>query len=218
MFLSLNEVAQDPTVITNYQWWDLFYKAIGIIGVIAALFTAGIGVKKYFYEKNRDVFIKRLNEVYAPLYGLLIKQETFRRIYLPNSSIISEPILTLTSTNTQHSYNFELGRFFLTKEESRPGVLDRKEFIKALNSTNKGLARPNLLNLIYQYEMLIYLEELNTNDEKWDKATSEKVRIELLLIREIVWGYRETVKLLDLDDNHTLNSEEDFFAEALKTN
>ncbi|NOV02323.1 hypothetical protein [Paenibacillus planticolens] len=84
--------------MNSYQIWDVIFKGLTSLGVVAALITACIGVSKYRYEKNRDVYVKRLNEVYAPLYELLIKQETFRKMYFPDRSIIAEPIITLTHT------------------------------------------------------------------------------------------------------------------------
>ncbi|MDQ0875706.1 hypothetical protein QFZ77_004365 [Paenibacillus sp. V4I3] len=99
------------------------------------------------------------------------------------------------------------------QENEEQGILDRKKFIQVLTETNRGLASQTLLNLLFRYEMLIHLEESNIHDEKWEKASDEKVRIENLLIDEIVYGYKETVKLLDIDDNHSLSMLVDFFEE-----
>jgi hypothetical protein len=61
--------------------WDLFFKFIAL-GV--SLITVLIALRKFHYEKNRDYFLKRLNEVYTPLFSLIIKQETFRDVFFRN--------------------------------------------------------------------------------------------------------------------------------------
>lgn len=87
------------------------------------------------------------------------------------------------------------------------GVLDRQDFIKALNDTNKGLGSPELLRLISEYEILVYLEEhLEKDSEKWKRATEEKVNVELLLLKEIVKGYTNTRKKLRIGNNRNIEN------------
>ncbi|MDQ0888224.1 hypothetical protein QFZ81_003312 [Paenibacillus sp. V4I9] len=135
--------------------------------------------------------------------------------------LLYAPILTTTNRKVKQTVDLFNSKVIDHQENEEQGILDRKKFIQVLTETNRGLARQTLLNLLFRYEMLIHLEESNihdekwekASDEKWEKASDEKVRIENLLIDEIVYGYKETVKLLDIDDNHSLSMLVDFFEE-----
>ncbi|MCW2278717.1 hypothetical protein [Heliophilum fasciatum] len=169
-----------PQIIINNSTSSLTMNIINSLGVIIALIGAWISVKKYFHEKNKEVYEKRLNDVYSPLFGYLVKQEKFRELYVPNFNRKGFPILTSNKTE----------------------LLDRKKFIESLNKTNFGLARPNLIILINIYELLVNLEEtLEENSPEWEKASAEKVKVENELYEEILDGYIETTKRLKLDDN-----------------
>jgi hypothetical protein len=181
--------------------WPIIFQGISSLSVIAALIGAVITVRKYIYEKNRDIYIRRLNEVYAPLYGLIMKQEKFREIYIPNVPLEKAPILTSKTRTVKQTIDFSSGTITNTSEEkTAKGLLDRKAFLEVLNDTNKGLARPQLLKLIYEYDLILYMEE-NTEEgsEYWEKATTEKVNIEQALVKEIIDGYEETIYKLGLD-------------------
>jgi hypothetical protein len=183
--------------------WTTFFQGVASLGVIAAFITAIFTGKKYFYEQNRDIYIRRLNEVYAPLYGLIMKQEKFRELYTPDLDIDTVPILTSTKQTIKQNINLLTGSITMTaeKEQTTSGLLDRKAFLKVLNETNKGLTSPKLLRLIYEYDLIIYMEE-NTieGSHHFEKATNEKVKIERELVREIVYGYEETINKLKLDN------------------
>jgi len=195
----------------NWVWsLDLVIRALSLIGVIATLITAVIGVRKYFYEKNRDVYIRRLNEVYAPLFVFLVKQEQFRQVILPHLKRDEFPILTLVKKTIKNSVKFKAdGKHEISNDEKEEtlSIMDRKNFLKVINETNKGLASANLLVCISQYEMLIYLEEsLSEDDPRWKEATSIKVNVENKLIDEIVRGYIKTLKKLKLGEENSLKS------------
>ncbi|KKM09561.1 hypothetical protein SY88_18370 [Clostridiales bacterium PH28_bin88] len=180
---------------------DTFIK---IAPIFIAGLTALVAMWKYFYEKNRDIYEKRLNEVYAPLYGYLVAQETFRKLYIPNVEVKTAPILTSEKSIVNTQFSLSTGK---VKQETRTeaGFFDRKNFIRVLNDSNKGLARPKLLLLIKQYEVLVYLEE-NTQEEseQWKKATEKKVDVEYELFKEIVDGYESTVRFLRLDGSENI--------------
>lgn len=213
MLLSLAQQSIEKVQSTNWDWsWDLIIKAFGLLGVIGGFIGVILSIQKYLYEKNRDVFIKRLNEVYAPLYGLISKQEIMRRLYFPQVTLEEAPIITTVNRKSTQKIEFkENSDVKVTGSSSESvGILDRKQFINALNEANKGLARPNLLKLINEYEVLVYLEEtLDSEDDKWMNATSEKVKVELMLIKEIVYGYKEAVAKLGLDDDHSISMADD---------
>lgn len=164
-----------------------------------AFVTALVGLYKYFQEKNRTMYERRLNEVYAPLYGFLTAQETFRQLYLKDLPIHEAPILTMEKKKVQTTVNLSDGTTSVSKSV-KSIILDRKNFINTLNKTNMGLAKPDLLIAIKQYEMLVYLEE-NTNEEtdEWREATNKKVEIEYKLFKAIVSGYSDTIYTLGLD-------------------
>jgi len=191
--------------------WDIIIKAIAVIATTA---TAIIGVSKYFYEKNRSWNERRLNEVYAPLYGLLVKQETMRHLYFPHITVEKAPILTSEKKTTNQSFQFSSEGVKVSSSESSggAGILDRKAFIEILNNTNKGLARPKLLILINQYELLVYLEENTEKEsEQWKKATTKKVEVENALFKEIQYGYEDTIRNLKLDDAGQIYNLETYF-------
>ncbi|PRA04845.1 MULTISPECIES: hypothetical protein [unclassified Paenibacillus] len=182
--------------------WDIFFKAVGSTTVVVGAVTAYFAGKKYFYDKNRDLHLRRLNEVYAPLYGFLVRQEQLRDIRMPDIKRIDAPILTLTSVKSKQTTTFGESGFSINSEESEETleIADRRNFLGVLNSTNRGLARPELLLILNKYEMLIHLEELKVRDEKWRKATAEKVKVEIELVNEIVNGYLESVQKLDISN------------------
>lgn len=165
--------------------WELVFKFC----VLAATFmTAIIGLKKFQYEKNRDYYLKRLNEVYTPLFSIIIKQETYRNIYLDiNPDIKYPPLLFSTSIEGDVYTSFD-------------------DFEKVIDSINKGLARPILLIRINQYKqirelMSYYVEQNkkgNPNKKVLDKIHIELNRLSLDLRNEIVDGYKECIKKLNL--------------------
>lgn len=162
---------------------------------------AWITILKYFGEKNRQIYERRLNEVYAPLYGLVVRQEKYRQLFIPNHSFEEVPVLTSESVQTKVSFEFKKDGISVSQNESTTvGFLDRKQFLNILNDTNMGLARPRLLELIHQYHLLIYLEENAAREsDHWKKATSEKVSVEIKLVQEILEGYMQTLKKLGID-------------------
>jgi hypothetical protein len=152
-----------------------------------------MAVKKYQYAKNRDYYLKRLNEVYAPLYSIIIKQETFRQIYSTINPAIQIPSILFTESIKGDIY------------------ISFKDFEKVITSINKGLARPKLLIIINQYKQLIDLREFyaqnlsdyTTQNEKTVKneIISNTKYIEQELKLEIIDGYKECVKKLNLESS-----------------
>jgi hypothetical protein len=193
-----------------WDWsWDLTIKAVSSLTAFGALITAIFAGAKYIYEKNRDVYIRRLNEVYAPLYGFLIRQEQLREIKFPHITRKEFPILTLSSKKVKRTITFGDGKRVDTTSEEKEEILsivDRKNFIKIFNDTNKGLARPELLLLIHKYEMLIHLEESTEHDEDWERASAAKVLVENEIFDEIVSGYIETIRKMDMGDRKSLKN------------
>jgi hypothetical protein len=174
----------------GFDWQTVFSLGSVIIGLLG-LFG---GILTYNYQKKKEFMERSLIEVYAPLYMLLCKQEKVREMFLPTSIIKEAPIITMTRKVTEKNVDFKSGRVSKVsyKKREEKGLIDRKDFINAFNETNKGLASPELLRLISEYEVLVYLEEkLEKDSDEWRKATEEKVNVEYLLLKEIVRGYEE---------------------------
>lgn len=234
----LTVITETAKVVETQNWawsWDLVIKAVGLVAIVATFITSLIGASKYFFEKNRDVHLRRLNEVYAPLYTYLVKQESLRKIIMPSSKRKETPIITLVNVKRTQKLNIIAGEpISVTNSETEEtlSIADRKNFIKLLNETNMGLARPDLLLLLSQYEMLIHLEEFlphsggidfkakkedkqyNEDDTKWIQATEEKVEVENKIFDEIIQGYLETLIKLQIDKKSRFETVKNFFKEA----
>ncbi|MFS0890657.1 hypothetical protein [Peribacillus frigoritolerans] len=179
--------------------WQLI---INLLGVLAVVFSAFAGVFAYNVQKNREFNERRLNEVYAPLYILVCKQEVLRKLYLPNHNIKEFPILTTTKTTTTERLQANSISRSVSEEV---GFIDRNDFIKTLNETNQGLADSELLRLITEYKILVHMEEtLPEESNQWSLATEEKVLVEYSLVKAIVEGYVYTVKKLRLGKNRNI--------------
>lgn len=73
-------------------WGPLLIAAIGII----------VGYHQFKRQLNRSMCEKRLSEVYAPLIGLIAKQEFFRQWYPEELSFESAQIIELVRKKEQH--------------------------------------------------------------------------------------------------------------------
>ncbi len=173
--------------------WKLLFQGITSIGVLVALVTAFFAAKKYYYEKNRDVFIRRLNEVYAPLFGMVVMQEEVRSSFMNDYPFTIAPILSLNTVKEK-----------ISKEgytrENIPGIIHRNKFVEHLKNVEIGLATPKLLELINRFELLntMVIEKEYTVENKKD-LEERLVSIEMDLILEIVNGYYNTIEKLDVD-------------------
>lgn len=208
----------------TYQILDLIIRLLSSIGAL----IAGTAVYwKWHEEKNRQIYESRLKEVYAPLMKLLIRQETFRKIYMPDFSIEKAPILRVVKTT--ESVTIKNGEMVKEINETT-GALDRELFIKELNKSNYGLARPNLLSLISQYEFLVEIEnesrkvlqtiiprqmpedveEIKRIEElpqykSFKSVAKSRTDIERKLVQEISSGYNETINKLGMDKSQGIN-------------
>lgn len=166
---------------------------------LVVLFTAIGGYLKYRESKNREIYEKRLKEVYAPLFQLIARQELLRKIALPNISVEEAPIISITKRITNQKLNF-WGKITFTSESKESKIWSREEYINTVKGINSGLASPSLLTLISLYEAAVYLED-NTDkfSDIWYKSTIIKTKIELDLYEEILKGYNECMRKLKLD-------------------
>lgn len=178
--------------------WKLLVDTLTMLGVYAGIY---IGWHSYAFQKNRDYHEKRLDSVYAPLYGLLCKQEVIRELYLKDHSHEKYPILEFTTYKIKSNVNLFTKESKEVSKEVIATVLEKKAFINVLNESNKGLASSELLRLLNEYEMLLYLEEKLADNQDLAKAQSKTVKVEHELVQEIINGYSESMRKLKLDKN-----------------
>jgi hypothetical protein len=176
--------------------WKLFFQGITSVGVFATFLGAIFVVKKYYYEKNRDIYVRRLNEVYAPLFGMVIKQEEVRKSFMNNYSFTAAPLLSLNTIKEKFSKEGY-------SRENTPGIIHRDKFIKHFSEIEIGLTSPRLLELMNRFEVLnsmIIDKEYNADNKS--QLEERLVDIEIELIVEIVNGYYDTIKKLDIDKTY----------------
>jgi hypothetical protein len=175
--------------------WKLIFQGITSLGVFASFIGALVAVRKYYYEKNRDIYIRRLNEVYAPLFGMVVKQEEFRQSFMNDYPFTKAPLISLNTVKKISKQGYS--------REEVPGIIHRDKFNDCFNNIEKGLARPQLLELINKYQILDHiLIEKKYNVERKDELEEKLVDIEAQLILEIVNGYYETIDKLEIDKHY----------------
>lgn len=174
----------------SYYFFDVVTKLVSGIGTI----IAGIFIyMKWSDEKTRKLYERRLEEVYAPLVGILIKEKTYRDF--------DEMVCFDFFDENECGYALYI-------KKTRKDILTFFE-----NNTMKwGLARPELLSLYTQYKILLenYLAGhekgehwfLNYNGRAYSKnedLDNKCSNVEDLLINEIIDGYNECIKKLSMD-------------------
>lgn len=160
---------------------------ISIISLMATFLTIILGLSQFKKQLNRNIYERRLTETYAPLMGWIAKQELLRK---KDESKLNYDVCPVI--NVEYS-NKDTGEIYT--------LIDRKHLIELGGKINLGLASPKLLKLIKEYELIVELEDKCTNiEEIFNWATNRKVPIEKKLVFEIIKGYKETAKQLNIDD------------------
>lgn len=158
-----------------------------------------ICIYKYIQIKNRDFRINILNNVYAPLYMLVVRQEIYRKILEENLDIEEYPVLEYMNTK-QEAVFVKKG---VINEMTHSKPISRESFMEALNKVDISLASHRLITLLSMYKGAIELEEsLDTDneDEKdiYLRAMIIKNDIEKDLLKEIIDGYRQIYSKLKI--------------------
>lgn len=128
---------------------------VSLIASICAALGVIFGMWRYFVDRNRSIYERRLNEVYAPLYVLVIKQEMYREFMVPELSRHEYPILTVRVIKDHLQ---SLAHPTINEKVSGEGepYLHRDRFIDACK--NFGLARPKLLKYMAEFQLLVQME------------------------------------------------------------
>ncbi|WP_196601015.1 hypothetical protein [Pectinatus frisingensis] len=211
----------------SYFFFDLIIKLVSGIGtIIAAVFI----YIKWKDEKTRKLYEQRLQDVYAPLMTLVIRQEEYRKIDSPDLDRNRFPILTEIITKYSQNMKFSSKGVSITNSETKklPGLVSRERFVEILDEKKYGLCRPQLLLYITNYKLILEIEEIKKKnlENKYPEFMHEKdfpkrdeierslqgrelsivlkrrCQIECLLINEIISGYNNCIEKLELDSNY----------------
>lgn len=176
---------------------------IPIIQLLVVFMGAVAGLYKYYSTKNKEINEKMLSEVYAPLYQYFVKQELYCFINGFKRNINEAPIIEITSKKTKQTFPLGGENSGKVKSETTTQTvlgLNRKEFLKVLESINIGLASKELYTLLNMYKVLIHFEGMSDKtSEAFLNATIMKVDVENALRAEIIKGYEHYHKRLKLD-------------------
>lgn len=186
------------------MYYSEIFKSIGAMGTMVAAIVAFF---KYKNEKDKELYLKRLNEVYAPLYGFLVRQETIRKLCAPATNIKDFPIFKIV--NTKSKVKFNVDEDYKIREENekvsekKEQILNNDDLITILDNVNQSLVNPKLLFLLNQYKILLYLEDnIEEKSEQWEKVTKQRVDIEYELFIQINKGYEHIIKKLGIDNKN----------------
>lgn len=193
--------------VENRGFWHLsnIKDFMPIVQVIILIITAVAGLIKYYDTKNREIYEKRLKEVYAPLYMRLVKQEYLRSIYLKKLAVKEAPIITVTKQEEKNKYNNLFSNIPSETYINETSFLNRDIFINTMKGINAGLASQSLLTLISLYESAIHIEETTKGTEQYFENGIKKLKIEVDLHHEIMKGYQDCYKKLKLDKKYNDN-------------
>lgn len=194
-FIQATKQPSGVDIFISY-WIPIIQLLIVFIGAIAGLY-------KYYSTKNKEINEKMLSEVYAPLYQYFVKQELYCFINGFKRNIVEAPIIELTSKKTKQTFSLGGDDSGNVKSETTTQTvlgLNRKEFLKVLESINIGLASKELYTLLNMYKVLIHFEGMSDKtSEAFLNATIMKVDVENALRAEIIKGYEHYHKRLKLD-------------------
>jgi len=204
----------------TYYFFDIIIKFVSGIGtIIAGLFV----YEKWQDEKTRNLYERSLQQVYAPLMGVLIRQETYRQIEHPDIKIKDVPILSITTQHNTFKFSSD-GLNVNNYTEKKDGLVSNRHFLTVLNGSEEafGLMSPTLLKYTKSYSLLLSLEEekktsilsiypeFTSNESQYDEAMAsengmvlqnvakKRCEIEKLLIHEIADRYNECVEKLGM--------------------
>lgn len=166
---------------------------IPILSAMILVFSSLAAVIKYYREKNRDFNEKILNEVYAPLYQQIIRQEYVRHLKPNEMPVEQYPIISLTNKKTKVLDMFTERQ---RNVEETTNIFKNTDLVEVTKNVNFGLAPQDLLVLLNAYKMADLLHT-NVSDEEYNL-------IEKKLRKAIITGYDEYKKKLGLEESNTI--------------
>lgn len=183
--ISLNQEQSIWDMLVDY--WIPILSAIILVGSSLA------AVIRYYKEKNRDFNEKILNEVYAPLYQQIIRQEYIRHLKPNEIPVEQYPIISLTNKRTKVLDMFTERQRTI---EETTDIFKNTDLVEVTKNVNFGLAPQDLLVLLNTYKMA-NLMNTNVSDDEFNL-------IENNLRKAIIIGYNEYKKKLGLGENNKI--------------
>ena len=163
-----------------------------------AIFLGGLfALFRYIKHRDDEVTLKVLNEVYAPLYAFIVRNDTF--CYVAGKHM---PFLSVSLRETKMNYNSKTGEFSQEKGQRIPveGMSIEKDLLAVCDNVNFGLAPYELVTLLNMYKV-VYLstKDFNHNSEqvpglicsnmREERRWLLRHRVELALRKSIIEGY-----------------------------
>lgn len=148
-------------ILINIQ--DLLKDNTDRISVVVLCLSALAALWKYFYEKNKEINLKLLSELYAPLYSQLIKQEIY--VAMHNGKNRSKREKNEAPLYSIHNKTQEWNSDTHQMEENREAYLniDVGTILKKLDQINTGLAPKKFYSLLSMYQVIFTQEEKSVN-------------------------------------------------------
>ena len=159
---------------------------------------------RYIKHRNDEVDLKVLNEVYAPLYAFIVKNDTL--CYVIHSDQVDKymPFLNVSHRKTTTNFNINNGECnFSQKEgERKPanGMSIEADLLSVSEKVNIGLAPYELVTLLNMYKTVCFLTKdlkhkskqlpsLVYSNEQEARRWVFRHRVELALRKSIIKGY-----------------------------
>lgn len=189
----------------NVGFWHLssFKDLLPIVQAVGIIGAAIAGFVKYINTKNKEIYEKILNEVYAPLYMRIVKQEYIRKLYLKTTPVEEATILSITKTEQRSKIGNTAANLISEPETKVSSFINKNNFIDVMKGINSGLASQKLLTLMACYESSIYISNESSKESNgYYENEIIKEHIELEIYEEIIKGYQYYYKKLGLDKNN----------------
>ena len=179
------------------------------LGAIGTLFSAIFACYKYYKEKNKELYIERINQVYGPLYLFLCTQEATREIFANFSdefkndySLEKAPIFELS---TEKTFNGEITINSLFKPD---------EFLNIISKSETALMSTNLMNLIGVYKVINYLYD-DKDESKKEYFITKLIQVERKIIKDVIDNYTICVNKIGLNKTNNIIKLNDYKIEKL---
>ena len=145
--------------MTSYQLWDIAIKIATTIVTTGAAYWAYI---KYRNEKNRQYYEKRLTNVYGPLYGFLTACLTVDSV----EHVTSDGKTKLIIPASIHGIKIP-GEIHYSSS-GLDNILAGETVLTEI-AEHIGYARPQLVELFYQYKFFMQIRAMIDDDIYKDK-------------------------------------------------